>query len=201
MVAVIIAPIRRWTAHAFGRSPLTRVADRIEAWAVVAVLVILIIAAYPALVIGQLGYQARAQEIAADAASRHRVDATALSSSTADPSVAEASSATFLVNVRWSDRGTVREAVTKVDGPVKAGDHVPVWLTAKGTVTPPPPTASDAVVMEIGTMALAWLVLALLVVGGYGLLRIRLNRARDGQWDRGWRALVGNGGGSATVTP
>lgn len=194
-------PIRRFTTHAFGRSPLTRVADRVEAWAVVAAFVMLVTAVYPALAIGQLGYQARTQQIAADVASRHPVEATVLGASMADPSVAESTPTTFMVNVRWFDQHTAREAVTKVDGPVKAGDHVQLWVTSRGTVTTAPQTATDALVMEIGTVALAWLILAVLVVGAYGLLRTRLNRTRDRGWDRGWRELVENGGGSATFTP
>jgi nitrate reductase NapE component len=198
---VTINPIRRWTAHAFGLSPLTRVADRVQAWAIVVAFLMLITAMYPAVAIGQLGYQARTQEIAADVASRHSVEATALGASTADPSVAESTPTTFLVNVRWVDQNTVREAVTKVDGPLKAGDHVRLWLTAKGTVTTPPPTAADAIMMKVGTVALSWLILAVLIVGAYGLLRVRLNNVRDRRWDRGWRDLVENGGGSATFRP
>jgi nitrate reductase NapE component len=200
-VAVTINPIRQWRAHAFGRSPLTRGADRVEAWAVIAVFVVLIAAVFPALAVGQLGYQARTQEIAADIASRHPVEATALGASTADPSVSETTPTTFLVNVRWYEQNTAREAVTKVDGPVKAGDQVPLWVTTKGIVTAPPPTAADGIMMKIGTVALSWLILAVLVAGAYGILRMKLNRVRDRRWDRGWRDLVDNGGGSATFRP
>ena len=165
MAAVTTSPIRRWTAHAFGRSPLTRTVDRIDAWVAVATFIMLLAVVYPALVIGQIGYEARTQEIAIDTATRHSVDATALGASTAAPSVAESTPTTFLANVRWYSKNTAHEAVAKVDEPVKAGDDVQVWVTDQGKVTTAPSTDADAMLMKIGTVALSWLLLAILVAG------------------------------------
>jgi hypothetical protein len=201
MAAMTSNPIRPWTARAVGRSPLTRVADRVEAWAVVAAFVLLVAAVIPALAVGQVGYEARAKEIAADASSRHPVEATALRDSTSEPSIAESTATTFMANLRWSAQNTTHEIVTKVDGPVKAGDHVQIWVTGRSNVTAPPPTDSDAHTIKIGTVALIWLALAALILGSYAMLRIALNRVRDRRWDRGWRGLVENGGGSATFRP
>ena len=103
-----------------------------------------------------------------------------------------------MADLRWSARNTVHEAVTTVDGPVKAGDRVQIWVTDRGNATTPPPTDSDANVMTIGTVALIWLALVAVVAAAYAVLRSALNRARDRRWDRGWRELVENGGGSAT---
>ena len=193
--------IRLWTARAVRRSPLTRVADRVEAWSVVTAFFMLVGAVIPALAIGQLGYEARLRTVAADAASSHSVEATAQGNSMADPSGAESPTTTFMVNVQWSAQNITHETVARVDGPVKAGDRVQVWVNDQGNVTTPPPTDTDARVMRIGTVALTWLMFAALIVGALALLRIRLNQVRDRRWDRGWRDLVENGGGSATITP
>ncbi len=193
--------MRLWGARAFGRSPLSRVADCVEAWAVAIAFVMLVAAVFPASAVGQLGYEARSQAVAADAASRHPVDATAQGVSRADSSGSESTTTTFMVNVRWSAQNITHESVASVDGPVKAGDRVQIWVTDQGNVTTPPPSDTDARMMKIGTGAVAWLMLAALIFGAVALLRSRLNRVRDRRWDRGWRDLVENGGGSATFTP
>ena len=193
--------MRLWTARAFGRSPLTRVADCVQAWAVVTAFVMLVAAVFPASAVGQLGYEAHSPAVAADAASRHPVDATAQGVSKADSSGSESPTTTFMVNVRWSAHNTTHESVVRVDGPVKAGDRVQIWMTDQGNVTTPPPTDTDARMMKIGAGALASLMLAALIFGAFVLLRIRLNQVRDRRWDRNWRDLVENGGGSATFIP
>jgi hypothetical protein len=198
MTAVTSHRTRPWTARVVGRSPLTRTVDRVEAWAVVAAFFLLVAAVVPALAIGQVGYDARVKEIAADASARHPVEATVLGDSTSEPSIAESTAATFMANLRWTAQNSVHENLTKVDGPVKAGDHVQIWVTDRGNVTTPPPADSDAHMMKIGTVAMIWLALAGLILGAYALLRSALNRIRDRRWDRGWRELVENGGGSTT---
>lgn len=199
--AVIADPLRRWTIRALGRSPLTRVADRVEVWAVVAAFVMLVGAAFPALAIGQQGYSARTQDVAAETASRHSVLATALGDTTSDASISESVATTFTVNVRWFAQNASHEATARLDQPAKAGDQVRIWVTDRNAVTTAPSTDADARITEMGTVALAWLAMALLVGGAFALVRMKLNSARDRRWDRSWRALVENGGGSATITP
>src|ERR1041384_5169345 len=100
---VTMTPIRWWAKCAFGRGPLLRGADRMQAWGLVVGLVAVIAAIAPAMSLGQLGYAERPQPIAAEAATRHQVQAIALSDSTADPTQAEsATSASFVAHVRWT---------------------------------------------------------------------------------------------------
>jgi hypothetical protein len=194
-------PVRWWAARAFGRSPLMRAADRVEAWAVVVGLALLVAAAYPAMAIGQMGYDASSQTIATDTSDRHPVEATALGNSSSAPSIPESTNTMFTVNVRWFSQHAAHDTVTRVDEPVKAGDRVRIWLTDQGTVTTPPMTDADAHLIKIGTVALSWVVLAALIACAFMLLRSRLDRVRDRHWARGWLELVEDGGGSTTVTP
>jgi len=196
-----MSPIRWWTVRVFRRSALARTADRVEAWAVAAGIVMLLVAAYPAWVVGQTGYAARSHAIAAEAASHHPVEATALGNSRSEPSISESVETTFVVDVRWFAQNATHDAVAKVDHPVKAGDHVGIWLNDAGKVTTPPLTDADARIAAIGTVALLWLTMAAMVGAAFAMLRKVLDGARDRGWDRGLRELVGNGGGSATFTP
>lgn len=194
-------PVRWWAVCAFGRSPLTRVADRVQAWAVLVGLALVVAAVYPALAVGQMGHDALSKTIATDTASRHPVDATALGNSRSDPAIAESTNTTFTVNVRWFSNHSAHDTVTRVDQPVKAGDQVRIWLTDQGAVTSAPMTDADAHLTQIGTVVLSWLVSAVLIAGAFMLLRNRLDRVRDRDWDRDWLELVEDGGGSTTVTP
>jgi hypothetical protein len=198
VASLTMSPIRWWTVRVFGRTSLARAADRMEAWAVAVVMVMLLVAAYPAWAVGQAGYAARSHAIAAEAASHHPVDSTALGNSRSEPSISESVETTFVVDVRWFAQNATHDAVAKVDHPVKAGDHVDIWLNDKGHVTTPPLTDADARITAIGTVALLWLTMAAMVGAAFAMLRKVLDGSRERGWDRSLRELVGNGGGSAT---
>jgi hypothetical protein len=194
-------PIRWWTRRALGRSPLSRRADRTEAWAILAGLVLLIGAVFPAMAVGEVGYAARSGANAVEAATRHAVDATAVANSKADPVISDAVPTTFSVRVRWFAHNETHDAVTKVDRPVKAGDRVPVWVDDRGDLTTAPLTDDDVHLVAAGTAALVWLAAAIAVGAAFAVLRAALERSRNRAWDRELYELVGNGGGSANFRP
>jgi len=170
----------------------------VEAWAIIVGVLLLVAAAYPAVAVGRLGYDARSHTIAAEAAKRHPVDAMALGSGRADPTMSESTTTTFMVNVRWNSKTATHEATVKADRPAKVGDHVRIWLDDKGSVTSPPVTAADLRIEMFGTVALLWLLIAALIGGAFALARNALDRSRNRGWDRGLMELVDNGGGSTT---
>lgn len=198
---VTMTPIRWWAKCAFGRDPLLRGADRMQAWGLVVGFVAIIAAIVPATSLGQLGYAERAQTIASEAATRHQVPAIALSDSTADPTQVEsATSASFVAHVRWTAQNAAHEDYSKVEQPVRAGQQVRIWLDDAGKVTTPPQTDADARVDAMGTAAILWLGFAAMIVIAMAMFRTALGRARDRRWDRGLQALV-DGGGSAAQRP
>jgi hypothetical protein len=201
MATMIASPIRWWTLRALGRAPLARRADRAEAWAVLAGLIILMAAVYPAMAVGQLGYTTRSHANATEVATRHSVDAVAVGNGKSDPAMSDAMPTTFTVHVRWFAQNTTRDAETKLDRPVKAGDHVQIWLNERGNVTTAPLTDDDVHAVAIGTAALVWLAAAVVVGAAFAMLRGALDRSRSRDWDRGLHELVGHGGGSANFTP
>lgn len=199
--AVTTNSIRWWAACAFARTPLVRATDRIQAWAVVAGLVLLVAAAYPAMTVGRLGYTVRSQDVATEAAHRHPVQATAVADSMTDPTQVESTSTSFFAHVRWTAQNGAHDTTTKVDGPVKAGAAVRIWVDDQGKVTAPPLTDTDARVDAFATTALMWLTMAAIIGGALLGLRSTLGRARGRGWDRSLRELVDNGGGSTTRRP
>lgn len=190
-------PIRWWAKCAFGRGPLLRRADRLRAWGLALGLVAIVAAVAPAVAVGDLGYAARAQTIAAEAAARHPVEAVAVADSTADPTQVESASTSFLARVRWTVQNTAHEDFSKIEQPVKAGQPVRIWLDDAGRVTTPPQTTADARVDQIGTVALVWMVFAAAIGVAMATFATVLGRSRERMWDRGLRELVEDGGGSA----
>jgi hypothetical protein len=201
-VATMIAnPIRWWTLRAFGHTPLARGADRVEAWSVFVGLIMLIVAVYPAMALGEAGYAARSHTNAAEAATRHSVDAVAIGNGKSNPTVSGAVPTTFSVQVRWLAQNTTREAEAKVDRAVKAGDPVNIWVDDRGNITTAPLTDDDIHVVAIGTAALVWLAAAVILGAVFAMLHGVLDRSRNRGWDRGLHELVRNGGGSANFPP
>ena len=192
-----MSPIRWWAMRAFGSGPLLRGTDRVEAWILVVGFVAVIAAVVPAMALGHVGYAARSQTITAEAAARHPMEAVALDDSTADPTQVESASTSFLAHVRWNTQNVAHEDYSKVGQPVRAGQSVRIWLDDAGRVTTPPQTDADARVDAAGAVAISWLGFAALIGVAMVSFRTALGRTRDGRWDRGLRALVDDGGGSA----
>jgi hypothetical protein len=189
--------IRWWTSCAFGRTPLASKSDRMQARALMFSLLLVVVAAFPAVLAGEQAHASRLAAIATEAKTVHPVEATALGNSTAAPTAIQ-SSTTFLTPVRWTARDGVHEATTEVETPVKAGGKVQIWLDAQGKITRAPATGADATVDSLGVAALAWLVMAALIGAVMATVRAVLRRAKDREWDRGLRELAGYGGGSTT---
>jgi hypothetical protein len=197
---VIVNPRRSWTVRALGRHPLTRRADRVQAWAVVGAVVLLIFAAHHAADYSRTAYAARSQTYAAEAASRHPVDATAVTDgSTSTKGPISAATLTYSAHVQWFTHNATHDGMVKVDHPVKAGEHVGIWVTEDGTVTTPPLTDDNAHADAIGVAALMWLMCVALVGGAFEMLRRGLDRVRRRAWDRELQLLVDDCGGSSTT--
>ena len=196
-----MSALRWWAACAVGRNPLARGADRVQGLALAIGLLTMIVAVYPAVLLGQLGFATRSDAIAAEAATRHQVAATALEDSTAQPSQTESTTTAFLAHVRWTAPNGVHDTMTQVEQPVKAGEQVRIWLNDDGKATTPPPTEADARIVAVGTVVVAWLAIAAVIGAALVGIGAKLGRTRAREWDRGLRELVDNGGGSATHRP
>jgi hypothetical protein len=186
---------RWWQLRALRRSPLSRFVDRVEAVAAIAALAILIFVGLQCAHFSQSLYRDRAQTFAAEAATRHPAEATALSSTKpTTPGPAPG----YAVQIQWFAQNATHDGTLRLNHEVKTGDHVRIWLNQRGELTQAPRTDVDARTDAIGSAALLWLVAVSIAIGLLTVLRRVMDRIRYRAWDRSWRLMVDNGGGWAT---
>jgi hypothetical protein len=186
----ILGRRRRWVVRAFGRNPLLRWTDRIEACAVLAA-VVLVLAACPFCVAaGADVYRSHARVYAEQASTRHRV--TALVSATRD-TPRQPHVTTLAVLAVWSDgaggaRGGDLEVTharwVAVPRGVADGDQIKLWVNDAGAQVDPPTSAIQAGFDCIGVAAGIWSVLILALVAVVAIVRSPLNQIRQMQLDR-----------------
>ena len=192
----------RWIASAFGRNPLLRGTDRIEACVVVfAILVAL--AATPICAIAAAGvYRSHAQLYASQSQARRIVTATVVETGTPprNPRATRAAVlATWPIGIGGARVGETQPGHTgwvSTDRAVHAGDRIDIWVNDVGALAAPPAPRSRAGFDAVAYGAGIWLVAALGLTAGVGLVLSPLNRIRRAQWEREIKGFA-DGGTSA----
>lgn len=179
---------RRWrVARIFGRNPLLRRADRIEAVVTLAAFLASLGAIPVVGVVGVEAYGARAQLYAQEAHERHLVTGAVADATRTGPGPTAA-------QARWPATVGKRTGTSQPDTPAKAGETTELWVDKNGAPSPPPTPTWHAVADGLG------IAVALALTGALGIaslvagLRSWLDRMRDAQWDRELRSLVDDGG-------
>jgi hypothetical protein len=184
----------RWYVRALGRNPLIRVADRLEAFTILGVLTLALVAVPVAQQAGDTAYEARMQTATEQAHTRHTVDAVVVEGSTGMP--ADFDSPAY-VRVQWREGTHTRTEQVVSPATVKEGEPLKVWLDDAGKVVGPPVTRVDARVSAIGAAWIVWsfavLLSALLAVA----ICRGLDRARARAWERELILLAHNDDGWA----
>jgi hypothetical protein len=188
---------RWWIFRPLSRNPLSRPVDRLEGWAVVMVVVALIGAVFVAVDTSDTVEASEAAVIRHEIATRHAVQAVALSGETKQQGTATI----FRAEVRWFDGTETHDRSIRVPRRVNAGDHVEIWIDDKGDITPAPRSLSDAAATGLGTAVLLWFALAALSGALLSVLRRVLDRRRFRAWDHALAELAGHGGGSNAHNP
>lgn len=177
-------PMRQWARMLLGRNELRRGCDRVEG-AVVA----LLLAAFLGAVAGAffLGAHIYGQQ-RAEAARLHPAVAVLTQNGPYNAGLNGAGEAT----ARWhAPDGHPRSGIlTTVNTPgiwgAASGQRVQVWLTGTGQPVPPPPGPAEvmftAIVIGISATSGAGTVL----IGGYWLARLLLDRRRLAAWESAW---------------
>jgi hypothetical protein len=169
----------------FGRNPLLRRADRIEAFVTLIAVVMALVGAPVALVVGMMVYGASDSQYAREAHERHAVTATVTGIDSSDTNVVEA---------RWPVAVGERTDVTVLTTEAKVGDRVEIWVGDDGSPVPEPTPTWHAVVDAVGAAE----AVVILVAVGMTLLvtcvRSRLDRAREDQWECELRCLEDDDG-------
>jgi len=181
-----------WITRLFGRNPLVRNSDRIEALMLILGIALVLVTAPIAGAVGTAVYSSRAAVYEQQVRTRHTVAATVLADST---STVRPYNVSFDVSARWQDRGVQHEDALGWDRPAKAGERLSIWVNDRGDYTGPLARPERAVSDAIIAGAVLWLSVIAVVAAAIGLARFRLDRRRHAQWDRGLRGLVGDDGG------
>lgn len=196
METFTLAPVGGWIVRAFGRNPLVRTSDRIEALLLILAVTVALAAAPIAGAIGTAVYEARSHAYVEQATSRHTVTAIAVedSTTTVQPYTVD----TITVDARWRVDGTEHTGSFEWDDMAKAGDRLTIWVDSDGnyvgTPTPTSRAGADAVAAGLAT----WLGAVAATSALMASLRSRLNRLRYAGWERDLRCLADDDRGRTT---
>jgi hypothetical protein len=104
------------------------------------------------------------------------------------------------VDARWQVDGAEHTDSFTIDGLVKTGDPLTIWVDRDGNRVDAPTPSCQAGVDAVGVAYAAWQAVLLVVIGLVCWARSRLDRRRLSGWDRDLRILVhGGDSGNRTV--
>jgi hypothetical protein len=181
---------KRWVARAFGRNPLVRWTDRVEACAILAAILLALGVCAVSVAQGAAVYRSHTQLYAAQARMRHMVTATV--AATGSPP-REPHTTTSVVLATWpsSEDGARggeldidRAEWVTTDRAVADGDQIHLWLNDAGRQVDPPTPLTQAGVDAIGAGAGIEGCAVLGLMAGVALVRTRLDRIRRAQLER-----------------
>ena len=172
------------------RNPLRRSTDVLQSRIGAALIALAAAAACVAIPIGVDVHQDMAEKAAQAQATYKLVTAQVLESTTVVLNPSAAARPQTYAAVRWqTDDGTPQQGYSIVPATKEAGEPVEIWLDQDGHPARPPLTATDAVlcgiVAGLGTIAVAWSVLALCWLG-IQRLAFAVNSRR---WAEEWAAV------------
>jgi hypothetical protein len=171
----------------FGRNPLIRRADRVEALVMLVALVVSLVAIPIAGVTGAVVYGTRNSQYTQQAHERHAVMATVTDAGIDG-------SATTVVQARWPVAAGERTGALELTTAAKVGERTEIWVDEHGNPVAPPTPTWHAVRDAGGTVLAISLSVGFWVTFLVTSIRSRLDRARDTQWERELRCLQEDGG-------
>jgi hypothetical protein len=183
----------RWVSRALGRSPLVRLVDRVEALAVLGVVIAALAVIPAAMSAGTMAYDAGVKTAEAEASTRHSVDALVIEG-VGLPTDFDTPS---YVRVRWTEGAKTRTEQVVGTATTKAGDRMKVWLDDNGKVVAAPSNTTDAQINAVAVATTLWIsVVAAGALAAFGVRR-GLDRMRHRAWDRELLLLAHNDDGWA----
>jgi hypothetical protein len=181
----------RWWVQAFGRSPLLRRSDRIEALVLVFAVMLTVVAVPIAGAIGTSVHDARARMYAEQAQTRHEVIATATADGIVVPQLR---SVAFAAEAAWTDSGVNHSGIVAWPDRAKVGDQQHIWVNGAGEFVGPPSSPSRADVDAVAVALAVWLGVGEASAALVYLVRRGLDQRRYAEWDREINASQANNG-------
>ncbi|RAU98399.1 hypothetical protein DQP58_05750 [Mycobacterium colombiense] len=184
MEAFTLPVPRRLLARLFGRNPLIRKTDRVEALILVLAVAMSLIAVPIGAAVGTAVHDSRSRLYAEQVQTRRPVTATV----TGESQRRNLDSPTVTVPARWFAAGTERTGDVTAPLKAKTGDEIEIWVDDRGLpVARPLNTArDDALVFAVAT----WWGVSLLAVALFARARITLDRIRYARWQQSFERLV-----------
>lgn len=179
-----------WVRRLVGRNSLIRASDRLQAAALLILVIVALCAVPVAGAVGTAVYDSRVHTFAAQRQRVHPIEATATGDSTIIPSIYQSR---FETRVDWQVDGRHHTDVIRTPLEMKAGEHTTVWVDATGARSVPPLSDNDAVTEAVAVALTSWALVAGACAAMMALLSWRLDRARYAAWDRELEDLA-NGG-------
>ncbi|OBL07756.1 hypothetical protein A5646_13280 [Mycobacterium sp. 1245499.0] len=175
---------RRLLARLFGRNPLIRKTDRVEALILVLAVAMSLIAVPIGAAVGTVVHDSRSRLYAEQVQTRRPVTATV----TGESQRRNLDSPTVTVPARWFAAGTERTGDVTAPLKAKTGDEIEIWVDDRGLPVARPLNAArnDALVFAVAT----WWGVSLLAVALFARARITLDRLRYARWQQSFDRLV-----------
>lgn len=171
---------RNWFIRLLGHNTLVRRSDRIEAWSLVAAVLILAVATPVVCAFGTSTYDARARLYSIEMQHRHPVTATTVGGGDRVYGPGDVMNA---ARTKGNAAGQEHVEVIKWSSRAKSGDQNRIWVDDNGLGVAPPRSSSRAAA-EASALALAvWLGVLVSVAGVLCAIRWRLDIRRFAQWD------------------
>lgn len=190
----------RWTVRLFGRNPLVRISDRVEAMVLVLAVLMSLLAAPIAAAVGTAVHDTRSHFYAAQAQTRHVVTATVTGGSapTADQ---DSPSDMITVPGRWFVGGIEHTGTVTAQPTITAGDPIDIWVDNNGAqVTTPTPVSNAGVQAVLAALAI-WLGVTAAAAALVALTRAVLDRTRNTGWQHDIDTLIDHGDGHTATQP
>ncbi|GLP64760.1 hypothetical protein TUSST3_13790 [Streptomyces sp. TUS-ST3] len=178
--------VRGWR---WRRNPLRRRSDVVEAWTVLAVVVLMMLGApLVGALVGRWAHDDARAVAAEQRSERHRVRAEVVGRvPDSPPTVQGGRERSYRVTVRWTETGgATRTATARVPAGSDRGEWVDVWFDAEGRSVAPPPdeTAVWQHTLAMGACGAGAAIAVILL--GHSLVRGAAARHRLAEWERDW---------------
>ncbi|MDF2585397.1 MAG: hypothetical protein K0R33_4040 [Mycobacterium sp.] len=183
----------RWYLRALGFHPLVRIVDRLEALAVLGVLVAALFAIPAAVSAGTVVHDAGVRTAEQQAQSRHSVQAVVVAGVGAPTEL----DTPAYVRAQWHEGTQTRTESVVSPATIRPGDHMTVWLDQSGKVVAAPLRADDAALTATAAAVSFWISIVMCCAMVAYLVRRGLDRSRHRAWDRELLLLAHNDDGWA----